>query len=932
AIDETILRPYSSPVCIALLANTVFDASVQQIFSTLLLGHCLYVVDPESKRDPALLMEKFKIHQVVLSDCTPSLLGVMLSQDSTDFDSLSLELLITGGEALSLELVQRFYEKSSRINLINVYGPTECCVDVTAYRLTRDCLPDSSVIPLGKPLRNTQLFVLAANGTPAPVGVPGEIYIAGSGLSRGYLNRPEQDQFKFVNLPQLSPFKLYRTGDLGRWSLDGNLEYLGRLDDQIKLKGFRIEPGEIEHRLLQHPSVLNTVVMVNGQQLIAYVVFRSELNAPARTALLDFLAETLPDYMVPHHLYVLDEIPLTPSGKVDRKHLPSPETLQTVASGIEVKPPVTPEERVLVETLGEVLGNGNISIDDNYFALGGDSIKAIQTISKLHRKGFHLEVKSLFKTPVLKTLANLLTPLLAEKGALPLLNEQTLSPIQKRFMNNHGATLDQFNHALLFFPLDGGSEQPGFTTKGFTTNRTGRYDIDKLKAALQAVFEQHRSLSLKFAGNGQLRSTRKLSWQHHDLTRNPEWHARMSEIGEQVQSEFDINTGKVFSAHLFSLPEGDRLLLSAHHLVIDAVSWQILIADLEDHYQSLLRGNPVQTQRSPAAQTPGWLDWIEATKRFASSKAILKDIQYWVALEAEVEQAQTSAYQNAANQKQSPSPCLATHLQFTSPYGAVQTEQLELSEQLTSQLLREANQAYGTNTQDLLVSGVMLALYEYTAMPALLLELESHGRDIFSTDQLHTKGIDSAAVTGWFTNVWPVLLRITENRDVGYQVKTIKELFRKVPHQGASYGLLENFGPKEFVNPLSFSLKPAISFNYLGEIATQNRAQHFQLSTRGQDAYFIDPKTVVSPDAKRPCPIELSALVQEGKMNLEIRFDPDWNKQYWPEFNPMVFLDYWLQQLDNVTANCLAQHQRDITPSDLSYSDISLEELEGIIS
>ncbi|WLQ16679.1 amino acid adenylation domain-containing protein [Hahella aquimaris] len=407
ALWDQVYHRYDQPIAVALCANTVFDASVQQIFAALLLGHRLVIVDADSRRDPARLVDLLSAEQVRCADCTPSLLGMLTGADQAG--RLTPDSLLVGGEALPMELVRAFYNANHHTTLINVYGPTECCVDVSACALERDALPQTAIAPLGRPLRGAHLFVLDPWGQPAPTGAIGEIVIAGAGVSRGYLKRPELQTEKFVALPEFNAARAYRTGDLGRWLDDGRLHYLGRRDAQVKIRGHRVELGDIESQLAAHDAIAECAVALfpQRQQLAAYVVYRQDANPPPSAQDLQiYLRDRLPEYMIPAYLLALPRLPMNASGKLDRRALPEPEGVAAMDGGA----PVSEVERRVADIWRHCLNLSRVGRDDNFFDLGGHSLLLAQVQRQLSDAfGRPVAMVDLFANPTVAATARLLS-------------------------------------------------------------------------------------------------------------------------------------------------------------------------------------------------------------------------------------------------------------------------------------------------------------------------------------------------------------------------------------------------------------------------------------------------------------------------------------------------------------------------------------------
>ncbi|MFD2051925.1 amino acid adenylation domain-containing protein [Mesorhizobium calcicola] len=387
-----------------------FDVSVWEFFWTLLEGATLVLAPPAAHKEPNVLVKLIISERITTAHFVPSMLVSFMDTKGVD-RCTSLQRLMCSGEALSASLAQKVRRVLPWTGLHNLYGPTEAAIDVTAWNCPADF--DGSVVPIGRPIANTRVYLLDGHGAPVPFGAVGELYIGGSGVARGYLNRPELTAERFIASPFVEGDRLYRSGDLARYLADGNLEFLGRNDDQVKIRGFRIEPGEIAARLCEHAWVREAVVAhedrAGDKRLVAYVVAKPtegpdeadgvELAAALRA----HLSRLLPDYMVPSAFVRLDALPLTPNGKLDRKALPSPADDAYARRAYEA--PRGAVETALAGIWQELLGVERVGRHDNFFELGGHSLMAVQLMERLRRLSLGVEVRTLFARPVLCDLA-----------------------------------------------------------------------------------------------------------------------------------------------------------------------------------------------------------------------------------------------------------------------------------------------------------------------------------------------------------------------------------------------------------------------------------------------------------------------------------------------------------------------------------------------
>ena len=383
-----------------------FDASVWEFYISLISGGQLILAQPGGHQDPIYLAQTIQRYGITTLQVVPTQLQMLLA--TPEFAGCTaLRRIFCGGEPLLLDLCQQFSYLNMTATLYNLYGPTEACIDTTFWSLQSN----TDIIPVGVPIDNVQIYILDQNLQLCPVGVSGELHIGGAGLARGYLNRPELTTEKFISNP-FGEGRLYKTGDLARQLPDGNIEFIGRIDHQVKIRGFRIELGEIESVLGQHPEVQEVVLMAQGvgsteleqKRLVAYLIANPQLPNSLISELRDYLQEKLPDYMIPSAFVVLDQFPLTPNGKIDRKALPAPD-MGNLATGSEFEPPRTPTEEILANIWAEVLAIEQVGRHDNFFEVGGDSILNIQIVTRAHQAGLYLTPSQIFAHPTVSQLA-----------------------------------------------------------------------------------------------------------------------------------------------------------------------------------------------------------------------------------------------------------------------------------------------------------------------------------------------------------------------------------------------------------------------------------------------------------------------------------------------------------------------------------------------
>jgi amino acid adenylation domain-containing protein len=626
ALDRAVHGQSVAPLRVSLNAPLAFDSSVKQLLQ-LLGGHALYIVPEEVRRDTDELLSYIRQHEIDVLDCTPSQLKLLVEAGMIESPEVSPRRVLVGGEAVDETLWSQLAADDSRA-FYNVYGPTECTVDATACRMRADLRRPV----IGRPLANTQIYILDSSLSPAPVGVAGELLIGGIGLARGYLNRPDLTAEKFIPDPfSTEPgARLYRTGDLARYLADGQIEFAGRVDFQVKIRGSRIELGEIESALGEHPSVRRAVVTARedvpgDKRLVAYVVARQGTADVAAPGLRAFLQERLPDYMIPAAFVLLDALPLNSNGKVNRDALPAPDQLRDEPEH-EYVAPRTPVEELLASVWQQLLGVERVGIHDNFFALGGHSLLATQVVSQL-RKAFRIELplRTLFERPDLAQLAESIEATLKggrEASASPITRARRDEPLPLSFAQQRLWFLYQLDPHSAFYNIPA------------HLRLSGKLDADALKRALNEIVSRHESLrtNLHTIGGQPVQvvaQERLLSLPVFDLAELPEA-ARENEarqlISDEARRPFNLATDALLRAVLVKLGDAEHLLLlTFHHIVSDGWSAGILIRELDLLYQAFAAGE--QPSLAPLeVQYADFALWQRSAEHAAS---LAPALDYW---------------------------------------------------------------------------------------------------------------------------------------------------------------------------------------------------------------------------------------------------------------------------------------------------------------
>ncbi|MEV6638751.1 non-ribosomal peptide synthase/polyketide synthase [Amycolatopsis sp. NPDC051371] len=581
-----------------------FDVSVWEFFWPLLTGATLVVARPGGHRDPAYLAGLIRTERITTVHFVPSMLQAFLL-DPAAATCTGLRRVLCSGEALADELQARFFETLPDVELHNLYGPTEASVDVTYWA----CDPAQRTVPIGRPVWNTRTYVLDAELNPAAPGVAGELYLAGIQLARGYHGRPGLTAERFVASPFEPGERMYRTGDLARWSEDGALEYLGRTDHQVKIRGLRVELGEIEAVLDRQPGVGGSCVLaredrVGDQRLVGYVV--PDGAAPDVDALRAALAENLPEYMVPAAFVVLETLPLTPSGKLDRKALPAPDW-SAARTG---RAPRTPREAALCELFSEILGVDGVGIDDGFLALGGHSLLAAKLVSRIRATlGVEAAIGDVFRAPTPAGLAELLED--APEARPPLTPRPRPEPMPLSFAQRRLWFLDQAD-----------TRNAGYHVPQ-AVRLDGPIDAEALRRAVEDVVARHETLRTIFTRDGDepvqhILPSGKVSWTEKESTED----SLAADLTAATEEGFDLARELPIRATLFTLP-GDTavLLLVVHHIASDGWSFAPLLRDLSTAYTARVTGESPKWTPLPV-QYADYTLWQQELP-------VERDLAYW---------------------------------------------------------------------------------------------------------------------------------------------------------------------------------------------------------------------------------------------------------------------------------------------------------------
>lgn len=851
-----------------------FDGFGANLYSSILTGGKLVILDNHRWMDFEYIQSVIKEKKVTHMSIVPAMYRKIL-QVVTRESLQSLRLVVLAGEKSDKELLKLNDSFNLGIMLSNEYGPTENSITTTALL----GMTDENVSVIGRPISNHRVYILDQYQNLLPIGCPGEMYVAGVGLARGYLHQPDLTGENFVPDPFIPGERMYRTGDMARWFPGGLVEFLGRKDQQVKLRGLRIELEEIEARLLEHEFIKQVVVIVRAfrnQNDNLYAYYVSEKEIP-RLELRKFLAEKLPYYMIPSYFIKLESFPLTATGKIHRQALPEPDQNVNVENYL---PPRNIVEKTMVSIWQEVLGVTRIGIDDNFFELGGDSIIAILFLSKLQRHHLVLELPDLFKHPTIGELSGIVKRNEREIDQGLVEGEIELSPVQRWFFHQNFQEPHHWNQALMLYKKDGFKEE--IVRRVFAK-------IVEHHDALRMVFRTEEGKIVQFnrglTGDLFHLKITQILWEENDCQ-------QIEDEANQLQGSFDLENGPLVKLELFKTRTGDHLLIVVHHLIIDGVSWRIILEDFATGYHQVLNNLPITLP----AKTNSFREWVTGLQAYAHQKELLQELGYWeklLKMKTDVFPKETPV--NKARMGDS----------ITLDFG--------LSGEETEILLKNVNQAYSTEINDILLTGLGLALKEWTGGDRFLINLESHGREKIIAD------IDIKRTVGWFTAFYPVLLDMTKSQEMSVQIKQIKEEFRHIPNRGIGYGILKYIAPSEIGETLKFLRDPEICFNYLGQFDQDLNTELFQLSS-------LSTGIPVNPNSKRIFGLDINGMISGGQLRFYFNFH---RNEYTKETIKKLMIIF-SKRLREVINHCMKKEEPELTPTDFDDQELSLEELEEI--
>ncbi|MGF1480498.1 MAG: amino acid adenylation domain-containing protein [Cyanophyceae cyanobacterium] len=868
----------------ALISTLAADVGHTILFASLCSGGCLHVISRDRALDSEALADYCQAHPIDYLKIVPSHLKGLLSGSRPQ--AILPKHLILGGEVSYWDDLARLQQLQPHCAILNHYGPTETTVGVLTYAVRgREAALDSQTAPLGFPLANARVYLLDEALQPVPIGAAGEIYIGGAGVGRGYWQRPGLTAEVFLPDPfsEEAGARFYQTGDRARFRLDGTLEFLGRSDSQVKIRGHRVELGEIEATLQQHPHLQTAVVLCRSEGQLAAYALTHRSPPPSVSDIRQFLQERLPEAAIPPAIAILDTLPLLPNGKIDRqallkRELVPPSSRQFVA-------PRSSVEVAIAQLWSQVLGVERVGLHDSFFELGGDSILCIQVVARATQAGLRFTPKQLFEHPTIAELAPLVDTTQTPSAAqTPVVGSVPLTPIQQWFFEQAGEDAHHWNQSVLLQ-----SQHP--------------LDPALLKQAVHHLIEHHDALRLQF-------KQELTGWQQWNAlvpADTPFFYIDLSALPQSAQLPALEATAAALQASLdlenlllrivlFKLDGSWRLLILAHHLVIDGVSWRILLADLQQIYQQLQQGQAVQLP----PKTTAFKTWAEQLPVWANSKHLQEQLDYWRTVAT------------------FPTISLPVESDVKNRVADARSLSISLSPQETAALLQEVPAAYQTQIDEILLTALAMAVLDPEYSPiacqsnseaVLRVDLEGHGRETLFED------LDLSRTVGWFTTLFPVALRLSPSDHLGNTIKSIKEQLRCVPQQGIGYGVLR------YLTEYQLRASTAqIRFNYLGQIDA-TFAEPAWLSPAAES-----PGLGRSPRSLRPYLLDINGWVSKSQLT--------WRWDYGAALHPETvaqLADGYGRALRSLVQHCQSPEAGGYTPSDFPDAALDQTDLDKLL-
>ncbi|MBE6052204.1 MAG: amino acid adenylation domain-containing protein [Clostridium sp.] len=858
------------------LSSMGFDLSIYDIFGSLSSGATLVMI--KDHRDIINLIDIVTKEKITIWNSVPAIINMFIDNVDSGYINEDLKHILLSGDWIGLKLPNRIKECFVNADVTSLGGATEGSIWSIYYPIN-EMKSKWKSIPYGMPLANQKIYILDYQMKHCPIDVEGEIFIGGIGVANGYINEEEKTKAAFINHPTLG--YIYKTGDYGVLRKEGYVEFIGRKDYQIKIRGYRIELGEIEKRILEYKNIKTTVVVDkvdsrNNKYLCAYIVSDNQINI---SEISDYLIEVLPEYMVPRIVMQIDEIPLTQNGKVNLKALPEPEMLEEVASDNYIEASGEIEEKLL-ETWKEVFDSENIGVADRFFTLGGDSIKAIQICAKVKKYGFKLNVHDILLNQSINKIKNCitLTELKCDQGVVT--GKSKLTPVQKWFFEHEFKNMNQWNQGYMLFRKEG-------------------FDVAILEKTLDKLVEHHDALRSNFRMNENVLveyfedvDNKSYNLSVLDLRTDDNFKDTINTEVEAVQKSLDIENGPMVGAKIFSTIEGDYLFMTIHHLVVDGISWRIILEDLNSIYMQLLEGEEVILPEKSSS----FKQWSEALYSYAESNKILEMAEYWSRFNSETEFVLPKDNNFDTNMMKDSS-----------------TEIMSISKEDTDRLLQGTSKNIDADINEILLTALAISIKNCYDKSRFIINIEGHGRENI------VNNIDISRTVGWFTSISPLLLDITNSTNIEESIEEVKKEVRAIPNKGVDYGILRYIASDEIRNNINLNINPEVTFNYLGQMGQQ----------REDDAFKVLPDYIencMNEESERASFLDVFGVTVDGSLTFRFIY----NSKACNKETMELLSENFKKAIFDIIDYCESQESSN-NSVDLLENDISEDEFDDIL-
>jgi amino acid adenylation domain-containing protein/non-ribosomal peptide synthase protein (TIGR01720 family) len=874
----------------SLVHSTIaFDATVTAVFTPILTGKTITLAatndDLDALANALLHYKNFNTVKI-----TPAHLDLLSQQIPADKAAGLTKAFVIGGENLVDKQIAFWQKNAPDTALFNEYGPTETVVGCIVYNAKS--WEGKGSVPIGRSITNSPVYILDEHLQPVPKGIPGELYIGGKGVARGYKNRADLTADKFMPDPfaKEAGARMYKTGDLVCYLNDDQMIFLDRIDSQVKIRGYRIELGEIENVLIQHKNIKEAVVNVHitgskDKQLAAYIVAREGKKTDI-DVLRKFLSERLPGYMIPAYFVYLENLPLTSNGKIDRNRLPEP-TISRDDIKSKYEAPRTEQEEILVSIVEELLNIDKFGIHDNFFELGGDSIMSIQVIARAKQKGLQLTPLQMFQNQTVAKLASVARQVAvveAEQGLVT--GKSQLTPVQKLFFESDFKEAHHWNQSVIMQTRDP-LKRPILekTLHALLAHHDVlRSHFEKDKDEIVQLFDENINIGPS------------LAWVDLRGTATEHLSKRISEEANKLQSSLDLFSGPLLKLVYFDCgDQPHRLIMIIHHLVMDGVSWRILMEDFQMAYELIKNGKEAEL---PAKST-SFKEWSGSLADYVTTEKIQSQKDYWKTISEKPAPLLFKDFPNGENLENSGDNISVV-----------------LDEDQTKALLQDVPKTYNTQINDILLTALIKGFARWTGRRNLLVHLEGHGREHISD------AIDISRTIGWFTTIYPAHLDLGKAVNPGDQIKAIKEQLNNIPDKGFGFGLLRYLDADlSFRESLSKLDAISILFNYLGQFESVAKDESPLMPSAD------DKGRERSPNAHQLSLIDINGSISGGKLSMTFGFS---SNQFRKE-NIQRFANGFITELSALIAHCKNPAAGSVTASDFKLSGLNNKKLGKVL-